>query len=239
DVASRGIDVDNIKVVYNFDLPSDTENYVHRIGRTARAGRKGRSISFCSEKDYIELEKIEKFLGTKLETISVDEEYLNYPEGEFTPFVGEKLKGASPNQNKQQRHPNQKGKGNNFQKKGDRYRDDKDRKNKGKNEKFKKDKYKPKQEPMNPLDEAKLYLQKADSMLGTEKSKTSTHPSKKETHPHSKEKVHKIKSEKPYDPKKQPYDKSKRNLFDINEQNNKDGKKSVSIWKKIKSFFGR
>ena len=46
DVASRGIDVDNIKVVYNFDLPMDTENYVHRIGRTARAGKKGRSISF-------------------------------------------------------------------------------------------------------------------------------------------------------------------------------------------------
>lgn len=84
DVASRGLDIENIKTVYNFDLPQDVENYVHRIGRTARAGRTGKSISFCSEKDYIELEKIEKFLGKKIPVGELREDFLQYPEGEFT-----------------------------------------------------------------------------------------------------------------------------------------------------------
>lgn len=51
DVAARGIDVKNIGLVINYDLPMDPENYVHRIGRTARAGASGRSMSFCSEID--------------------------------------------------------------------------------------------------------------------------------------------------------------------------------------------
>lgn len=249
DVASRGIDVDNIKVVYNFDLPMDTENYVHRIGRTARAGKKGRSISFCSERDYAELEKIEKFLGDKLSTIQVEEEYLKFPEGEFTPFIGEKLREQSPsNQNKQNRNSNYKGK-NSFpskRNKDDRYKDEKEKSNKPRDDKFKNDKYKKgkpnhvKKEAINPLEEAKLYLQKADSVLGSEKLKApTTHPSKKETHSHHKEKVPRVKHNKPYEPKTQSYDKSKRNLFDINEQNHNQVKKPVSIWKKIKSLFGR
>ncbi|MCB1180280.1 MAG: DEAD/DEAH box helicase, partial [Leptospiraceae bacterium] len=80
DVASRGIDVENIDIVYNYDLPMDTENYVHRIGRTARAGKQGISISFCSERDYTELEKIERFLDYKIPVIPVDEEMLIIPE---------------------------------------------------------------------------------------------------------------------------------------------------------------
>jgi ATP-dependent RNA helicase RhlB len=250
DVASRGIDVDNIKVVYNYDLPMDTENYVHRIGRTARAGKKGRSVSFCSERDYVELEKIEKFLGDKLSTMQVEESFLKFPEGEFTAFVGEKLREASPsNQNKPNRNSNYKGK-NSFppKRKDDSPREDKPRGEKtgGRDDKFKNDKFKKnksnnfKKEPINPLEEAKLYLQKADSVLGSEKLKTvPTHPSKKETHAHHKEKVARVKPNKPYEPKTQDYDKSKRNLFDINEANHNDAKKPVSIWKKIKSLFGR
>ena len=46
DVAARGIDVDDVQVVFNYDLPYDGEDYVHRIGRTGRAGRSGRAISF-------------------------------------------------------------------------------------------------------------------------------------------------------------------------------------------------
>lgn len=88
DVASRGIDVENIDIVYNYDLPQDTENYVHRIGRTARAGRKGKAIGFCSESDYVELEKIEKYLKQKIEILEVNEEYIQFPAGEFPPFVG-------------------------------------------------------------------------------------------------------------------------------------------------------
>ncbi|HNJ05453.1 MAG TPA: DEAD/DEAH box helicase, partial [Leptospiraceae bacterium] len=59
DVASRGLDVDDITHVFNYDLPQDAESYVHRIGRTARAGRSGISISYCSEMDYEALPRVE------------------------------------------------------------------------------------------------------------------------------------------------------------------------------------
>jgi superfamily II DNA/RNA helicase len=50
-VAARGIDVDDVKVVFNYDLPYDGEDYVHRIGRTGRKGRSGRAISFASGRE--------------------------------------------------------------------------------------------------------------------------------------------------------------------------------------------
>ncbi|HEY9164184.1 MAG TPA: DEAD/DEAH box helicase, partial [Magnetovibrio sp.] len=61
DIAARGIDIDGITHVINFDLPNDAENYVHRIGRTARAGESGKAVSFCDaeERDYLDaIEKI-------------------------------------------------------------------------------------------------------------------------------------------------------------------------------------
>jgi ATP-dependent RNA helicase DeaD len=69
DVAARGIHVDGIEVVYNFDLPQEIEYYVHRIGRTGRAGMQGTSISFVRsiEMDYIEL--IEKKTRSEIEII--------------------------------------------------------------------------------------------------------------------------------------------------------------------------
>jgi ATP-dependent RNA helicase RhlE len=66
DVAARGIDIDGISHVYNFDLPNVAENYVHRIGRTARAGASGRAIAFCSPEETSELRAIQKVLGTEL-----------------------------------------------------------------------------------------------------------------------------------------------------------------------------
>ncbi|MDA1075923.1 MAG: DEAD/DEAH box helicase [Proteobacteria bacterium] len=63
DVAGRGIHVDDITHVVNFDLPEDPEDYVHRIGRTGRAGTEGKSISFVSEDDAFNLPPIENFLG--------------------------------------------------------------------------------------------------------------------------------------------------------------------------------
>ena len=64
DVAARGIDVKNIGLVINYDLPMDPENYVHRIGRTARAGESGRSMSFCSEidQDVARFKSIQKLI---------------------------------------------------------------------------------------------------------------------------------------------------------------------------------
>lgn len=64
DVAARGLDVDGISHVINYDLPGDPETYVHRIGRTARAGAKGDAISFCTGEDADQLRQIEKLLGT-------------------------------------------------------------------------------------------------------------------------------------------------------------------------------
>jgi ATP-dependent RNA helicase RhlE len=63
DVAARGLDVDDITHVINYDLPMEAETYVHRIGRTARAGMDGNAISFCSAEDRALLRDIERLLG--------------------------------------------------------------------------------------------------------------------------------------------------------------------------------
>lgn len=62
DVAARGIDIKAVEYVYNFELPNVPENYVHRIGRTARAGASGKAVSFCSEVEMGELKQITKVL---------------------------------------------------------------------------------------------------------------------------------------------------------------------------------
>ncbi|MDR1401319.1 MAG: DEAD/DEAH box helicase [Endomicrobium sp.] len=61
DVAARGIDVENIDVVFNFDIPKDDENYVHRIGRTGRAGKTGKAYNFVSGKDIYKLRDIQRY----------------------------------------------------------------------------------------------------------------------------------------------------------------------------------
>jgi ATP-dependent RNA helicase RhlB len=66
DVASRGIHVEDISHVINYDLPQDAENYVHRIGRTARAGKSGRAISLACEEYVYHLEPVEDMLGYKI-----------------------------------------------------------------------------------------------------------------------------------------------------------------------------
>ena len=77
DVAARGIHVDAISHVVNFYLPENPEDYVHRIGRTGRAGETGTSVSFASESDAFFLEPIEEFIGCKLPCTFPDEELLN------------------------------------------------------------------------------------------------------------------------------------------------------------------
>ena len=66
DVAARGIDVDDVEAVFNYDLPQDEEYYVHRIGRTGRAGRNGISFSFVFGKDMRKMRDIERYTKTKL-----------------------------------------------------------------------------------------------------------------------------------------------------------------------------
>ena len=66
DVAGRGIHVDGVSHVFNYNLPEDAEDYVHRIGRTGRAGETGVSISFACEDDAFLLPEIEAYIGMKL-----------------------------------------------------------------------------------------------------------------------------------------------------------------------------
>ena len=71
DIVARGIDIDDITLVINFDVPHDAEDYVHRIGRTARAGAGGSAITLVSEKDQPEFMKIERFLGKEVEKMEI------------------------------------------------------------------------------------------------------------------------------------------------------------------------
>ena len=74
DIAARGIDVSHISHVINFNLPEDPKSYVHRIGRTARAGRKGFAISFCDEQEMNHVCTIEKHIRQKI-TVDLDQPY--------------------------------------------------------------------------------------------------------------------------------------------------------------------
>lgn len=66
DIAARGIDVTELSHVINFDLPNEPETYVHRIGRTGRAGQSGMALSFCDEEEHSYLKSIEKLIGKKV-----------------------------------------------------------------------------------------------------------------------------------------------------------------------------
>ena len=70
DIAARGLDIDNISHVINFELPNEPESYVHRIGRTARAGAQGTAYSFCSSEEKSYLKDIEKLTKRKIEVIT-------------------------------------------------------------------------------------------------------------------------------------------------------------------------
>jgi ATP-dependent RNA helicase DeaD len=67
DIAARGIDVDDVEVVFNYDLPYDPEDYVHRIGRTGRAGRSGRAISLVPGRELFQIRNIERFTNVRIQ----------------------------------------------------------------------------------------------------------------------------------------------------------------------------
>jgi ATP-dependent RNA helicase DeaD len=67
DVAARGLDVDDVEVVFNYDLPYDGEDYVHRIGRTGRKGRSGRAISFASGREVFQIRNIERYTNMRIQ----------------------------------------------------------------------------------------------------------------------------------------------------------------------------
>ncbi len=94
DVAARGIHVDNVSIVINYDLPEQPEDYIHRIGRTGRAGNTGTSISFLCEYGAYYLSPIEELLGTQFSSILPAEEMLKLPEEVENPRLPEKAPGS-------------------------------------------------------------------------------------------------------------------------------------------------
>ena len=84
DVAARGIDIVGVTHVINYDMPVEPESYVHRIGRTGRAGEKGIAVSFCTAEERDELRAIEKLIGKQLR--------LENPEAEFCPSDSSKAR---------------------------------------------------------------------------------------------------------------------------------------------------
>jgi ATP-dependent RNA helicase RhlB len=77
DVAARGLHIDDLELVVNYDLPENPEGYVHRIGRTARVGKKGKAISLACERYVYGLEAIEEFVGMKIPVVSIDQTFFH------------------------------------------------------------------------------------------------------------------------------------------------------------------
>ena len=99
DIVARGIDIDDISIVINFDVPHDAEDYVHRIGRTARADRDGQAITFVNDRDIKRFMQIEKFLGREVEKLPL-------PEGAGE---GPEYKAAEKSASKGRRHGKRRG----------------------------------------------------------------------------------------------------------------------------------
>ena len=110
DIVARGIDIDDIQLVINYDVPRDEEDYVHRIGRTARANRDGRAITLVSEKDQSYFRKIEQFLEKEVPKNALPAEL-----GEAPAYTGrsiEKKKSHKPSRYRRGGHRHHRG-GNN------------------------------------------------------------------------------------------------------------------------------
>ncbi|MDQ7023088.1 MAG: DEAD/DEAH box helicase [Candidatus Gracilibacteria bacterium] len=108
DLLSRGVDIDSLSCVINYDLPQESETYIHRIGRTARAGKKGIAISFCIDAQKLKLAMIEKLIGKSIK-INKSEDYKKElvtkieKFGEYS-FDNKKSKLGKNNSNKKRRY---------------------------------------------------------------------------------------------------------------------------------------
>jgi ATP-dependent RNA helicase RhlB len=128
DVASRGLHVEGVTHVFNYDVPQDPEDYVHRIGRTARAGASGKAVTLACESYVMALEAIEELIGFKLPTVHVEDDMLVKPvppshrqrthRGHHQPPHGEG-RGAGDKRGGRRRRPRRGGGGGDRQRRGD------------------------------------------------------------------------------------------------------------------------
>ena len=96
DVAARGLDIPEVRHVYNYELPNVPENYVHRIGRTARAGRDGRAVAFCAPGEVGELRGIEKTIKKTIPVIGGDAPVGCPSPRQAAPAAGATARGGKP-----------------------------------------------------------------------------------------------------------------------------------------------
>ncbi len=106
DVAARGIDIDNVTHVINFDLPGEPESYVHRIGRTARAGLSGTAISLCTPADRGSLRAIEKLTRRAMDVIGAQADHDEAPLAAKEPAVSRSASGKQPEHQRPRRRRN-------------------------------------------------------------------------------------------------------------------------------------
>ena len=99
DILARGIDIDDIRIVINYDVPGDQDDYIHRVGRTARANAKGRGITLVSEKDQIAFKRIEDFIGKSIEKMPLPDGLGDAPE--YSPV---KNKNSRQNNKRRKKH---------------------------------------------------------------------------------------------------------------------------------------
>jgi ATP-dependent RNA helicase RhlB len=108
DVAARGLDIEGLAMVINYDLPNETENYVHRIGRTARAGKTGKAVTLASEQDVYELPGIERYIGRKIPSETATAELLAVDKSEgkhiHTDFYEEQVSGKDHSRGEHRGH---------------------------------------------------------------------------------------------------------------------------------------
>ena len=108
DVAARGLDIEGLALVVNYDLPNEAENYVHRIGRTARAGKTGKAFTLVSEQDVYQLPKIERYIGRKIPSETATAELLSEDASEgrrIQTGAREERDGAKDQPRKRRREP--------------------------------------------------------------------------------------------------------------------------------------
>ena len=109
DIAARGIDVDELSHVINYDLPNIPETYVHRIGRTGRAGASGIALSFCDDEEKEYLRDIQKLIAQKIPVVE-DHPFLNFTDDGVVKSLVATPRPRKPQQHKQTANPANKNK---------------------------------------------------------------------------------------------------------------------------------